>query len=355
MILAGDIGGTKCNLALFEEQGPALQLVFQRRYATREFAGLEELLETFFRECATDQGAAPQDKISAAGFGIAGAMVDGRLVANNIPWDLTAASLASKLNLAPDQLVLINDLVATAYGLVHLTPQDFLVLNPGTPLFNGNQALIAAGTGLGEAMIFWDGLQHRASPSEGGSADFAPRTDREIQLLHSLKKRLPRVSCEEIFSGRGFRKLHEFLDSSIVHATFAEPEAASASEITQNALTGACPVCVQTLDWWIDAFGAEAGNLALRVLAYGGVYFAGGIVLKILSKLQHSSFCQSFADKGRLSSMLSNIPLSIVLNEDAPLLGAAHQAFETVSSSPRQRREIVLEFHSAHKGLASAQ
>jgi glucokinase len=276
--------------------------------------------------------------------------VDGRLVANNIPWELTAATLASKLKLKLEQLTLINDLVATAYGLVHLAPQDFLVLNPGTPQFNGNQALIAAGTGLGEAMIFWDGHQHRASPSEGGSADFAPRTDREIQLLQLLKKGMRRVSCEEIFSGRGFRKLHEFLDPSVVHPTFNEPEAASASEITQNALSGTCPVCVEVLDWWIDAFGAEAGNLALRVLAYGGVYFAGGIVLKILSKLPNSSFCRSFADKGRLSSVLSNIPISVVLNEDAPLLGAAHQALHIVGESRPDRRQLLFELHPEHEG-----
>jgi glucokinase len=344
MILAGDVGGTKCNLAVFEEHGASLNLVFKRRYATNEFASLEELIEKFFCECRVETDATPEGKIAAAGFGVAGAMVDGRLVANNIPWELTASALARKLGLDLEQLTLINDLVATAYGLAHLSAEDFLVLNAGVPQINGNQALIAAGTGLGEAMIIWDGSQHRASPSEGGSADFAPRTEREIELLRFLKKRLPRVSCEEIFSGRGFRKLHEFLDPAVVHPTFSEPEAASASEITQNALARTCSVCVEVLDWWIDAFGAEAGNLALRVLAYGGVYFAGGIVLKILSKLQRSNFCRSFAEKGRLSSVLSKIPISVVLNEDAPLLGAAHQALGTVAATRRERHEILFEF-----------
>jgi glucokinase len=168
MILAGDIGGTKCNLAVFEEHGSSLQLVFKRRYATDEFSSLENLIERFFGECAAETGATAEGHIAAAGFGVAGAVVDGRLVANNIPWELTASTLARKLGLDLAQLTLINDLVATAYGLVHLTSDDFLVLNPGTPQINGNQALIAAGTGLGEAMIFWDGSQHRASPSEGG-------------------------------------------------------------------------------------------------------------------------------------------------------------------------------------------
>jgi glucokinase len=350
MILAGDIGGTKCNLAVFDAHGSSLSLVFKRRYATSRFASLEELIEEFFRECAMHTGKKAADSVAAAGFGVAGAVVDGRLVANNIPWELTASVLARKVGLDPEQLTLINDLVATAYGLVHLAPEDFLVLNAGTPQFNGNQALIAAGTGLGEAMIIWDGRQHRASPSEGGSADFAPRTEREIQLLQFLKRKLERVSCEEIFSGRGFRKLHEFLDPAAVHPTFQEPEAASASEITQNALAGTCPVCVEVLDWWIDALGAEGGNLALRVLAYGGVYFAGGIVLKVLSKLRTSGFCQSFADKGRLGSVLSNIPISVVLNEDAPLLGAAHQALGTVSTARRERHEILFELQPEREG-----
>ncbi|HKN75107.1 MAG TPA: glucokinase [Candidatus Acidoferrum sp.] len=350
MILAGDIGGTKCNLAVFQEHGSSLQLLFKRRYATNEFSSLENLIERFFRECAAETGVTPEGNVDAAGFGVAGAVVDGRLVANNIPWELTASALAGHLNLDIEQLALINDLVATAYGLVHLAPQDFLVLNAGAPQFNGNQALIAAGTGLGEAMILWDGKQHHASPSEGGAADFAPRTEREIQLLHFLKKRLPRVSCEEIFSGRGFRKLHEFLDPTVVHETFHEAEGASASEITQNALAGTCPVCVEVLDWWIDAFGAEAGNLALRVLAYGGVYFAGGIVLKILSKLEQSSFCRAFADKGRLSAVLSKIPISVVLNEDAPLLGAAYQALGTIGASRRERHEILFELQPLREG-----
>ena len=352
MILAGDIGGTKCNLAVFIELGSSLNLVFKRRYATCAFRSLEKLLEEFFSDCAAETGQNPEGSVVAAGFGVAGAVVDGRLVANNIPWELNASALAQTLGLDLLQLTLINDLVATAYGLVHLAPEDFLVLNAGTPQFKGNQALIAAGTGLGEAMIIWDGRQYRASPSEGGSADFAPRTEREIRLLQFLKRKLDRVSCEEIFSGRGFRKLHEFLDRAVVHPTFQDPEAASACEITQNALAGTCPVCVEVLDWWIDAFGAEAGNLAVRVLAYGGVYLAGGIVLKVLSKLRASSLCQSFREKGRLSSVLSNIPISVVLNEDAPLLGAAHQALASVSTTRRERHEILFELQTEREGQA---
>ena len=198
-----------------------------------------------------------------------------------------------------------------------------------------NVAVIAAGTGLGEAVLYWDGKGHRAAPSEGGAADFAPRTDQEIAFLTFLKKRLQRVSCEELFSGRGFRPIHEFLGPDIVHDSFSKAAGESASEITQNALSGSCPICVETLDFWTDAFGAESGNLALRVLAYGGVYLAGGIAVKILPLLKESTFCQAFADKGALSPILANIPIAVVLNEDAPLLGATYAALKPPDLRPR--------------------
>jgi glucokinase len=220
----------------------------------------------------------------------------------------------------------MNDLVATARGLQRLAPEDILYLNRGVDHPEDNIAIIAAGTGLGEAVLYFDGRGHRAAPSEGGSADFAPRSDREIAFLTFLKKRLARVSCEELFSGRGFRPIHEFLDPDVRHDSFAGAANESAQEITQNALTGACATCVETLDFWTDAFGAESGNLALRVLAYGGVYLAGGIAVKILPLLQKSTFCTAFADKGPLGPILQNIPIAVVLNEDAPILGAAYAA-----------------------------
>jgi glucokinase len=210
--------------------------------------------------------------------------------------------------------------------LQKLGPSDLLYLNRGVDHPQENIAVIAAGTGLGEAVLYWDGHGHRAAPSEGGSADFAPRSDREIAFLTFLKKRLTRVSCEELFSGRGFRPIHEFLAPDIRHHSFSRPAAESAQEITQNALASSCSACFETLEFWTDAFGAESGNLALRVLAYGGVFLAGGIAVKILPLLQKSTFCQSFADKGQLAELLANIPIAVVLNEDAPLLGAAHSA-----------------------------
>jgi len=331
MIIAGDIGGTKCHLAAFEEHGADLHLVARHRYPTGDYASFEDVLKQFREDLRAQTPSSNHAR--AAGFGVPGTVVGGHLYAFNLPWAVESPSLAAVLDLPKKDVVLLNDLVATAFGLDQLSPADFLALNPGLPDPRGNKAVIAAGTGLGEAVLYWDGQRHRAAPSEGGCADFAPRDEREVRLLLFLKQNLPRVSCEDIFSGRGFRKLHEFLDPTVTHSTFGEPATVSASEITHNAFAESCPVCVEVLDWWIDALGAEAGNLALRVLAYGGVFLAGGIAVKILPKLKASSFCHSFANKGPMTEILSRIPISVILNEDAPLLGAAHRA-RAVASAP---------------------
>jgi glucokinase len=323
MLIAGDIGGTKSHLVAYDESAKKLTVIARKRYATRDFSSFEKLVEEFSRYAST---LSATKTTSGAGFGVPGTVVDGRLHAAHIPWVLDSASLAASLGLPRERVVLMNDLVATARGLQKLEPQDLVYLNRGTDHPQENVAVIAAGTGLGEAVLYWDGHGHRAAPSEGGAADFAPRSDREIAFLTFLKKRLPRVSCEELFSGRGFRPIHEFLSPDIRHHSFAKPAGESAQEITQNALAGTCQICVETLEFWTDAFGAESGNLALRVLAYGGVYLAGGIAVKILPLLKKSTFCQAFADKGPLSALLANIPIAVVLNEDAPLLGAAHSA-----------------------------
>jgi glucokinase len=323
MLIAGDIGGTKSHLVAYDERDGKLSVVARKRYATRDFSSFEALVEAFSQEA---RQAGSQTAIVAAGFGVPGTVVDGVLHAAHIPWILDSTALAASLNLPPEHVVLMNDLVATARGLQKLDAKDLCYLNRGVDHPEENIAVIAAGTGLGEAVLYWDGRGHRAAPSEGGSADFAPRSDREIAFLTFLKKKLARVSCEELFSGRGFRPIHEFLAPDMRHDSFAKAAGESAQEITGNALHGSCPICVETLDFWTDAFGAESGNLALRVLAYGGVYLAGGIALKILPLLEKSTFCTAFADKGQLAPLLANIPIAVVLNEDAPLLGAAHSA-----------------------------
>jgi glucokinase len=326
MILAGDIGGTKCNLGAFEADGPRLRLVFQKRYSTRDFASFETLIENFRREAVASTGGAASNKISAAGFGVPGTVVAGQRHSVNLPWTLDPPELAKALKLDSKRIVVLNDLAATAWGIQNLPSDAFLPLNVGVPRPNANMAVLAAGTGLGEAILFWDGRTHRVSPSEGGMTDFAARNDREIQLLLFLKTRMPHICCEDVLAGRGFRAIHESLDPAVRHATFDQRAEASAHEITEMALARSCPVCVETLDVWTEAYGAEAGNLALRVLAYGGVYVAGGIALKVLPKIKDGSFVRAFCDRAHLADVLARIPISVVLNEDAPLWGAAHQA-----------------------------
>jgi glucokinase len=330
MILAGDVGGTKCNLGLFLKEGTQLRAVFQRRLVTRNYSGFESLIADFLEQAAAVTGAStPRQAIDAAGFGLAGVVVDGCLHAENLLWSLDVQALTKKLNLK--NVVLVNDLTATALSLNRLPSSDFVLLNHGAPEKNGTRAVIAAGTGLGEAILFWDGREYRVERSEGGQADFAPRNEREIQLLLHLKSRLAHVSCEEIVSGRGFRRIHEFLNPSVRHISFDNPEGNAAGEITQLGLAESCPVCVETLAFWIELYGAMAGNFALQTLALGGLYVAGGIATKILPKLREGSFFQAFCGKSKLAPVLARIPIWVVMNEDAPMWGAAYQALTSLA------------------------
>lgn len=323
MILAGDIGGTKCNLALFDGSLGALRRVAHRRFASKDYSRLEEIVSEFTREEGKTAGGGA-GAITAAGFGVAGPVIDQRVRATNLPWVVDGASLGRILGTG--HVILLNDLEATAYSLAHLPPAELCALNAGTPAPKANQALIAAGTGLGEAVLFWDGSCHVAAATEGGHADLAPRTEQEIELLRFLKKRQEYVDCEAVLSGRGFRAIHEFLDPAVKHPSFGVPDADPAPEITRLGLEGSCRVCVRTLDLWTALYGAEAGNLALKALARGGVYVAGGIAVKILPKMKDGTFLRAFCQKSKFGTLLSQIPIYVVLNEDAPLLGAAAQA-----------------------------
>jgi glucokinase len=326
MILAGDIGGTKCNLGLFLQEDRALRSVFQLRLATRRYAGFEDLVEDFLKQATAAEANAKRPAIDAAGFGVAGVVAEGRHYSENLPWAVEASVLARKLNLK--NIRLLNDLTATALSLDKLSASDLVTLNPGTAAPNATRAVIAAGTGLGEAILFWTGEKYQVAAAEGGQADFAPRTDREIQLLSHLRLQLPYVSCEEIVSGRGFRWIHEFLDPSLRHESFLSPEGNAATEITQRGLASSCKVCVQTLEFWTEIFGAATGNFALQTMALGGIYIAGGIAVKVLPKLQDGAFFKSFCGGSKLAPVLARIPLAVVVNEDAPLLGAAYEAAE---------------------------
>jgi len=325
VILAGDVGGTKCNLALFAEKNGKLEVVFRERFASKEFAQFDLIIKEFSRRAAPHLASS---KIRAAGFGVAGPVINNRIHATNLPWVVDAETLSKEAGV--ESIVLINDLGATGHSLEHLPAEDFCVLNPGKPLRGASRALLAAGTGLGEGILFWDGTRYKVVPSEGGHSDFAPRSDQQIELLKFMRHRYPQVSWELILSGRGFRTLHEFIAPGVKHPIFEDPDADPAPFITKSGLDKSCPICVQTLDLWTSVYGAEAGNLALKVLALGGVYVAGGIAVKILPKMIDGSFFNSFKDKWHFTNMLADVPLSIVLNESAPLIGAAYEAYGTV-------------------------
>lgn len=324
MILAGDIGGTKANLALYDYSGSAVRKVVARRYVSHNFSSFEDLVAQFLKEVSPDAASKTPMKISAAGFGVAGPVIDHKVKATNLPWIVDGASLGRQL--ATKRVVLLNDLEATGYSLALLAPAEISILNRGVAAPQATQALIAAGTGLGEAILFWDGDRYVVASSEGGHADLSPRTEEEIELLRFLKRTNEFVSAELVLSGRGFRSVHEFLDAAVRHPSFDAPGADAAPEITRLGLAGACPVCVRTLELWTAMYGAEAGNLTLKVLGRGGVWVAGGIAPKIRQKMEDGTFFRAFCEKEKFGAIMAQIPIHLVLNEEAPLLGAASQA-----------------------------
>ena len=325
MILAGDVGGTKCNLALFSQESGKLTAVYQQRFASKEFAQFDRIVKEFSRQAAPYLAG---DRIVAAGFGVAGPVINNRVRATNLPWTVDTENLIEVLKVK--QVVVLNDLGATGHSIEHLPKEDFCVLNPGKIEFGGTKALLAAGTGLGQAILVWNGARYQVVPSEGGHSDFAPHTEQQIELLRFMRRRYPQVSWELILSGRGFRTLHEFLAPNVLHPTFEDPDADPAPDITRQGLDKSCPVCVETLDLWTAIYGAEAGNLALKVLALGGVFVAGGIAVKILEKMKDGTFFKAFQDKWKFEALLNNFPVSVVLNESAPLIGAAYEALAAI-------------------------
>jgi glucokinase len=323
MILAGDIGGTHTRIALFdEESAPPLHLVIDETYPSREHHGLEEILSLFLSN--------QQIRPKAACFGVAGPVLKGRATASNLAWILDTLSLAKVLQL--ESVWLINDLAAHAFGIEHLGPGDLVSLN-SAPAAQGNRALIAAGTGLGEAGVFWDGRQRVPFASEGGHADFAPRNEIEIALHLYLLAKFGRVSYERILSGPGLKNIYDFLHES---GTEKEPDslkqemaqaADPAALIAQHGLSRKTSICTRALEIFASIYGAEAGNVALRFLATGGVYLSGGIAPRILPKLQEPGFMQAFEEKGRMRLLMQAIPVHVVTNDQVGLLGAAHYAW----------------------------
>jgi len=324
LVLAGDIGGTSTRLAYFESDGVKLVPLVEKRFPSRESGSLEEIVGRF----AAEQGLVAE----RACFGIAGPVRRGIVRTPNLPWSVDGAELGRILGLASVQL--INDLEANAYGIDLLEPDDFAVLNQGVPDPTGTIAVISAGTGLGEALAYWDGSAHRPLPSEGGHADFAPRNELETELLLFLRAEHGRVSTERIVSGPGLRNIYRFLhDARHLPETPAVVEAMRAGDpsavITRAALAGECPLCSQTLDLFVSLYGAEAGNVALRLLTTGGVYLGGGIAPKIIKRLKGPGFMLAFTAKGRLSPLLESIPVRVILNDRTALLGAGRCASDS--------------------------
>jgi glucokinase len=323
LVLAGDIGGTKTHVALFSFENKKLKAELQKTFPSQEYPGLESVLLEFL--------AGDRHSIHRASFGIAGPLVDGKVNPPNLNWTVDRVALAETLNLP--RVSLLNDLEAAAYGIFTLDSQEFLYLNEGIVRRPGNKALIAAGTGLGETTLFDDGVNYYPVASEGGHGDFAARDELEIDLLRHLIARYGHVSYERVISGPGLANIYDFLEQRgqfDVPPSFADKLAEAkdrSAVISQAALSGVPEIAVKALDMFVSAYGAEAGNLALRGKAIGGLYIGGGIAPKILPKLRDGTFMRAFTDKGRYSELVSSIPVCVILNADAALRGAAYHAF----------------------------
>ena len=318
MILAGDVGGTNTRLAYFDVKEGRLELVASRVFPSREYGALESIVSEFVSAQALP--------IERACFGVAGPVKRGRCVTSNLAWEVDARLLAYKLDL--ETTLLVNDLEANAYGIAVLEAADFVVLNQGEANPVGNAALISAGTGLGEAGLHWLHNGYRPFASEGGHSDFAPRNDVEVELLCYLLKTFKRVSYERVVSGPGLYNIHQFLRDT---GRFEEPawlaeqlrDGDPAPVIAKHGIDGTCDICVRALDMFVSLYGAEAGNLALKLMATGGVYIGGGIAPKIIAKLQEPTFWTAFTTKGRLSPLLEATPVRVIMNDQTALLGAA--------------------------------
>lgn len=333
LVLACDVGGTKTRLSLFEPVGDGFSLVRTEQFASREYATLSEIVLRFVGR--------PLPPLAAAGFGIAGPVVNGRAHTTNLPWFVDAAELAQQLGL--DAVSLLNDVETLAWSVEQLGPADVITLCDAAAVPGGNVAIVAAGTGLGLSALVRAGGSATSLASEGGHADFAPRTDLEVELWRHLAARFTRVSTERVLSGPGLRNIYEFLRDT--HRGF-EPEwlteelkadADGPATIASAALDGRSGLCADALALFIGIYGAEAGNWALRTLSVGGLYLGGGIAPKLLARAASTEssahvrtlFMDAFVNKGRLSPLLVAMPVHVITNDQAPLLGAAHFALRT--------------------------
>ncbi len=317
-VLAGDIGGSKTSLAIFEVEGTRLEVLAQEEYPSQQYGSLDQIVRQFVetQARACDWGS----------FGIAGPVRNGRAETTNLPWLVDARRLADEIGFR--KVWLMNDLEANAWGISALQEKDFCVLSKGKPDPNGNASIISAGTGLGQAGLYWNGVQHRPFASEGGHSDFAPHSDLEIALLQYLKQRHPHVSWERVVSGMGLLNIYEFLrdhrDSKTPVWLAEEMKTGDqAAAISKAAQEGRCPLCSETLELFVHLYGVEAGNQALKIMSTGGVYLGGGIAPKNLDLLRKGTFLRAFWSKGRMEPLMRDMPVKVILNNRTALYGAA--------------------------------
>lgn len=326
MILAGDVGGTKVHLALYRFQQGSLEHVRDRKFSAPQYPDLQSIVREFLG--TEDQQAS--DEIDAACFGVPGPVRKNVIQLTNLPWTLDGRQLSRDLQI--EHLFLINDLEANGYGIAELTPEQLFILSEGDSRQVGNRGLIAAGTGLGEGVIIWNGKNHIPMASEGGHTDFGPHNDLEVELLQYLRSDLKgHVSWERVCSGIGIKNIYAFLrdvkkmeESSQLRQRMKEEDPNAV--IGELGESGENELCAKTLEIFVSIYGAEAGNLALKILAHGGIYVGGGIAPKILKTMQNGAFMQAFCDKGRMRDLVSHMPVRIILESRAALMGAAAYA-----------------------------
>jgi glucokinase len=333
MILAGDVGGTKTNLGLFRRVGGKLVSSREASFSSQEFPSLEAMIAEFLSH--------GRQKVDRAAVGVAGPVVGGRSHVVNLRWPVDSKRLARSLGLTRTDV--LNDLEANAWGLPELPPRKFLNLTPGLRPGSGNAALIAAGTGLGMAILFRDGERFRPSPSEGGHQEFAPRDDREIELLRYMRRRHGRVSTERIVAGPGFSAIYQFLlESGWGKESKLMAERLSGNDdpngvVSDAGLADEDPVARKTLEMFVSLFGSAAGDLALVAKSTAGVFVGGGIAPKILPMLRTGEFLRSFRNKGRLSPLLEKMPVKVILEPRTALIGAAACAAQRTAPHPSRK------------------
>ncbi|MBP0019971.1 MAG: glucokinase [Cyanobacteria bacterium SBLK] len=331
LLLAGDIGGTKTILQAVEAIDGELKPLFEEKYPSQNFADLVPIAREFLATAAKEVGRELQPE--KACFAIAGPVEKDKCTLTNLSWVLDGRRLEKELNIS--KVSLINDFAAIGYGIFGLKPDDVHHLQDVPGEKNAPIAILGAGTGLGEGFVIPQGDGYRVFASEGGHADFAPRNEREFKLLkffHNVR-RLQRVSVERVVSGMGIAAIYEFLtslgdipESSEIAAEIAKEDADIGAIVSLGAMEKGDLLCKKTLDLFIEVYGAEAGNLALKLLPYGGLYIAGGIAAKILPVLEEGKFMMAFKTKGRVSPVLDNVPVCVILNPQVGLLGAGIRA-----------------------------